>query len=178
MQTWIALFRGINVGGRNILPMVELVAELQPLKLKNIRTYIQSGNVVFESSAKSASSTGKKIAERLEETRGFRPHVLVLKDAELNDAIAANPYCDSKLDPKTVHFYFMDGVPADPNLEEMAKAKAASESFAIVNRLLYLHAPDGIGRSKLAARAEKWLGVPTTARNFRTVQKLQTMTTE
>ena len=178
MQTWIALFRGINVGGRNILPMADLVAELQSLNLRSVRTYIQSGNALFESSARSAGSIGKKIAKRIEETHGFRPHVLLLKDTELADAIAKNPYADSELDPKTVHFFFMGDLPIDPNVDDIEDATATSESFTIVNRVLYLHAPDGIGRSKLAAKAETLLGVPTTARNLRTVQRLLDMTTE
>lgn len=178
MQTWIALFRGINVGGHNILPMADLVAELQSLNLRSVRTYIQSGNAVFESSARSAGSIGKRVAKRIEETHGFRPQVLLLKDTELADVIAKNPYSDSKLDPKTVHFFFMDDLPIDPNIDDIEDAKAASESFTIMGRVFYLHAPDGIGRSKLAAKAERLLGVPTTARNRRTVRKLFDMTTE
>ncbi|HIA17926.1 MAG TPA: DUF1697 domain-containing protein, partial [Planctomycetaceae bacterium] len=83
MVTWIALFRGINVGGNNILPMAKLKSDLESLKLKNVRTYIQSGNAIFDSSAKTASSLTKNIARRIEEQHGFRPHLLIFNRKDL-----------------------------------------------------------------------------------------------
>ena len=86
MQTWIALFRGINVGGRNILPMAKLREDLASLKFKNVRTYIQSGNVVFESTAKKRGPLTRKIEKCVEEQHGFRPHVLVISSDEFTQA--------------------------------------------------------------------------------------------
>ncbi len=73
MQRWIALFRGINVGTNNILPMKELVSDLKALKLENIRTYIQSGNVLFDSEQKNVKALAKTITERIDRQRGFGP---------------------------------------------------------------------------------------------------------
>jgi uncharacterized protein (DUF1697 family) len=173
MQTWIALLRGINVGGKNILPMASLVADLHSLKLQNIRTYIQSGNVVFETRAKNRGPLAEKIAARIEQQHGFRPHVLLLSEAELQHAISANPFSDS--DPKSVHFFFLDSTPTAPDIKSLDDAKAPREEYRIADQVLYLHAPDGIGRSKLAKNAERYLGVVATARNLRTVHKLSTL---
>ena len=101
MQTWIALLRGINVGGKNKVPMAKLSASLERLKLKNIRTYIQSGNVVFESNAKTSASLSKKIAQLVEQEFGFRPKVMVISHLQLLAAIEANPFIEpAASDPK------------------------------------------------------------------------------
>ncbi len=78
---------------------------------------------------------------------------------------------------KTLHFSFLFEPPADPDLKALADAKSPTESYKLTDRVFYLHAPDGVGRSKLAANAEKHLGVVTTARNYRTVNKLLEMVT-
>jgi len=82
MATWIGLLRGVNVGGHNILPMAELRRDLESLKLTNVRTYIQSGNVVFESMAQNASSIAKKVVPHIEERHGFRPHLIIFSRDE------------------------------------------------------------------------------------------------
>jgi uncharacterized protein (DUF1697 family) len=177
MQTWIALFRGINVGGNNILPMAELKSDLESLHLKNARTYIQSGNVVFESTAKSGSSLSERIARRVEERHGFRPKVLLLNREELLAAIESNPFPKAASDPKTLHFFFLAEPASNADTEALDAAKTTTESYELTDGIFYLHAPDGVGRSKLAANVEKYLGVATTARNYRTVEKLLSMVT-
>lgn len=177
MPTCIALFRGINVGGKNILPMKELVSDLESLKLKNVRTYIQSGNVVFQSARKPSGTLGDRIAAAIESRRDFRPHVMLLAVDELERAIAANPFPDAEAEPKSLHLFFLSSRPTDPDVASLRKAKADSERFQLTDGVFYLHAPDGIGRSKLAANAERYLCVPATARNWRTVQKLWEMAT-
>jgi uncharacterized protein (DUF1697 family) len=174
---WIGLFRGINVGGNNVLPMAKLRSDLEALKLTNVRTYIQSGNVVFQSRAKTASSLSKKIARRIEEQHGFRPHLLVLNRDDLRTAIESNPFPKATAHPKTLHFFFLAEPAADPDTTALDKAKAPTESYKLTTTVFYLHAPDGMGRSKLAANAEKYLGVVTTARNYRTVDALWSMAT-
>ena len=96
----------------------------------------------------------------------------------MEEAIAHNPFPEAEAEPKSLHFYFLADLPKVPNLAAIEQAKAPSEAFQLIGQVFYLHAPDGIGRSKLAASAEKKLGVATTARNWRTVQKLQTMVQE
>ncbi|MFT7465316.1 MAG: hypothetical protein ACI9EF_003681 [Pseudohongiellaceae bacterium] len=177
MQTWIALFRGINVGGNNILPMAELRQDLEELKLKNVRTYIQSGNAVFESAAKTTASLTKKISDRIEERHGFRPALLIISHETLLSAIACNPFPDAVEDPKTLHFNFLAEPATHADVKALQACKAPTETFKLTDQVFYLHAPDGIGRSKLAAKAEKHLGVVATGRNFRTVDKLLSMVT-
>ena len=101
--------------------------------------------------------------------------VFVLKKAELERAIILNPYRKAESEPKTLHLYFLSSEAKNPDVERLKKLKANKEEFMLKEKVLYLHAPDGIGRSKLAAQVEKALGVPVTARNWRTVGTLLDM---
>jgi len=175
MKTWIALLRGINVGGHNILPMADLRRDLESLKLRNVRTYIQSGNVVFDSTARSPAPLAGKVARRIEQQHGFRPQVLVLKPEDLMTAIESNPFPTAVSDPATLHFYFLSGPAVDPDTAALDRAKTSTERYEITDAVFYLHAPDGIARSRLAANVEKHLGVAATARNFRTIEKIASM---
>ncbi len=175
MATWVILFRGINVGGNNILPMADLRADLESIGMANPRTYIQSGNCVLKSSVRSAKSLGDQIGDVVERHKGFRPSVLALKASDLRKAVDANPFPEAVGAPKSLHFSFMASKPKKPDLEGLDAIRTASERFELVDRVFYLHAPDGVGRSKLAARAEKLLGVTMTGRNYNTVAKLMAM---
>ena len=174
VRTWIALFRGINVGGNHILPMAALREDLEALDLQEVRTYIQSGNVVFET-AEAMETVGPGIEQRIQERHGFRPAVMMLSRGQLRAIDAANPFPETVGQPKTLHFQFLAAPASTADLEGMAQWKAENERFHLTDRALYFHAPDGIGRSKLAARMEKLLGVPATGRNYRTVAKLLAM---
>ena len=175
MNTYIALFRGINVGGRNILPMKELVAHLQDLGCEHVRTYIQSGNAVFRHEENDASLLTGKIATAVHESHGFEPHVILLTADKLKRAKASNPFPDAEIDPSKLHLFFLASVPENPDLDVIESIRAKSERFAVKRDVAYLHAPDGIGRSKLAARMEKALGVSGTGRNWRSVCKILEM---
>jgi uncharacterized protein (DUF1697 family) len=172
MPTWIALFRGINVGGKNILPMKDLVRELEALKAQNVKTYIHSGNAVFQRPKQEIGTLGARIGRRIENRHSFRPHVLILSAEKLKDAIAANPFPEAESEPKTLHLSFLDSKPPAPDMETLNHLKSPTERFQLVDEVFYLHAPDGIGRSKLAAGVEKCLGVSATTRNWRTVKKI------
>lgn len=171
-STYIALFRGINVGGKNSLLMKELVAIMEVYGYTNIRTYIQSGNVVFESSRTKMKSFTKNIGESIETKYGFKPQIMVLTAADFRNAVAANPFPKAANEPKSLHLYFLADKPQNPDIKALNELKTDSESFELIGGVLYLHAPDGIGRSKLAARAEKSIGVQATARNWNTIAKL------
>ena len=171
MKTYIALFRGINVGGNNMLPMKELVAVLEDLGAQSVRTYIQSGNAVFRSREKDASRLSNEIRAAIKRRRGFEPHVLLLGLEDLERAIEKNPFPEAESDPKTLHAGFLASVPKNPDLTTLERLRQDDERFDLVGKVFYLHAPKGIGRSKLAARAEKLLGVAMTDRNWRTVRK-------
>lgn len=172
MKTWIALFRGINVGGRNIVPMPSLVGLLEEIGCTHIKTYIQSGNVVLQSPEKSAANLRERIRDSIESHFSFRPAVMLLTASQLVTAKEANPFPEGTREPATLHFFFLSDLPADIDESVLHAMSGPKERFQLRGKVFYLFAPDGIGRSKLAANVEKKLGVATTARNFRTVDKL------
>lgn len=172
MAVWIALFRGINVGGKNSLAMKDLKEILEASGYLAVKTYIQSGNVIFQSARSEALKLPERVGKAVSASHGFQPTAIVLSVTEVERAVAANPFPRAQLEPKSLHLYFLATSPRQPNLAGLDAAKTETESIAIVDNVFYLHAPDGIGRSKLAARVEKLLGVDATARNWRTVSKL------
>jgi uncharacterized protein (DUF1697 family) len=178
MNTYIALFRGINVGGKNSLPMKGLVAILQDLGAKNVRTYIQSGNAVFQSAARNPSQLSTQLAAEIKKRHGFEPHVLLLGPEAINKAIAKNPFPEAKADPARLHLGFLAATPRNPDLQKLDSLKKASERFHLGDNVFYLHAPEGVGRSRLAASTEKLLGVPMTDRNWKTVCKIRELAEE
>ena len=172
MSTWIALLRGINVGGNNLLPMKDLTAVLEEIGCSNVKTYIQSGNAVFDSSASNAPQLAKTIGKAVLGSHEFEPLVQVLTIRELEIAVASNPFPNAEANPKSLHLSFLAEEPGSPELDSLNELKVESETWALIGNVFYLHAPDGIGHSKLAARAEKLIGVDATGRNWRTVSKL------
>jgi uncharacterized protein (DUF1697 family) len=175
MHTYVALFRGINVGGRNILPMKDLRAVLEVLGCEGVRTYIQSGNVVCRHSEGTASRLAGRMRAAIESSHGFAPEVLLLTAESLERAMNANPFPEGTAEPSKLHLFFLSTVPVDPDLAALEEARAPSERFELEGDVAYLHAPDGIGRSKLAARLENVLGVSATGRNWRTLCKIMEM---
>ena len=175
MNIYVAFFRGINVGGNNPLPMKTLVAALDSIGARKVRTYIQSGNAVFESAEMSLARLSKQLSAEINKRCGFEPHVHILTLEALSKAIAENPFPDAVTDPSSLHLGFLSSSPKSPNLEKLATLKKDSERFLLTERVFYLHAPEGVGRSKLAANSEKLLGVPMTDRNWKTVCKVMEM---
>ena len=177
MKTYIALFRGINVGSTRSLPMKELTSILEALGCTNIKTYIQSGNVVFQYEGDEKSLVNR-ISSEVKKKREFEPQVLLLTANDIQKAMKVNPFSEAESDPKTLHLGFLTSKPVNPDLKKLESLKTESERFALKGNVFYLHAPDGIGRSKLAASSEKLLGVAMTDRNWRTVCKINDMVGE
>ena len=175
MTTLIALLRGINILGNNKLPMKVLSALLTDMGLREVQTYIQSGNVVFRCDSRKKATLAAKITTAIKAQHGFAPHVLLLEAAELKKAMAGNPFAEAVTIPKSLHLFFLDEAPQQANLNALNAIKTDSERYELAGKVFYLHTPDGFGTSKLAARAEKLLGVPATARNWNTVCKLTEM---
>jgi uncharacterized protein (DUF1697 family) len=172
MSVWIALLRGINVGGRNVLPMKDLVKVMSRAGFDNVKTYIQSGNVVFRSNDSDAGKLADRIRDAIRDNHDFAPQVLVISAGTLHNSADDNPYSDAEVEPKSLHLFFLAARPGKANVAALESLRSRSESYALVDAILYLHAPDGIARSKLAKGAEKALGVAATARNWRTVTRL------
>ena len=176
MATWIALLRGVG-GGIRSLPMGELVKQLEGIGLKNVRTYITTGNVIF-SSTRSATRLETEIEGCIEKKFGFHSNTFVLSVDELRRAAADNPFPQADANPKLLHLFFLSQAPQAPKLDAMNGLKVKSEQFALQGKVFYFYTPDGFGISKLANRVDRLLGVETTARNWRTVGKLLELSKE
>jgi uncharacterized protein (DUF1697 family) len=175
MHTHLALLRGINVGGKHMLPMKTLTRLIESLGGIDVATYIQSGNVVFRHPRKSASRLAVEIEAAIQHDRGFRPEVLMLTPSALDATIRGNPFPDAVSEPNTLHVTFLSSTPEQPDLAALEALRSVRERFLLDGSVFYLHAPDGIGRSKLATRVEKALGVSGTTRNWRTVGALRAL---
>lgn len=173
MKIYIALLRGINVGGKNVLPMKELIAVLEHLGSRNVRTYIQSGNAVFQSDESDAARLSKKISWEIGTRHGFEPDVLLIRLEDFDRAIKQNPFPEAEAEPRMLHLGFLASAPQDPDLGKLENLRKESERYHLIGNIFYLHAPEGVGRSKLAAGAEKLLGVSMTDRNWNTVLKIR-----
>jgi uncharacterized protein (DUF1697 family) len=170
MSTWIALLRGVG-GGIRPLSMRELTVALEGIGLKDVRTYIQSGNVVF-SSTRSAERLAGEIERCIEQKFGFHSRTFVLSVPELQRAARGNPFPQADEKPQTLHLFFLAQPAKAAQLDAMNELKTKSEQFVLKKNVFYFYTPDGFGISKLAAKAGRLLGVETTARNWRTVGKL------
>jgi uncharacterized protein (DUF1697 family) len=170
MKTWIALLRGINIGGHHKVPMKRLTELMDAHGFANVRTYIQSGNIVFDSAAK----PGPEIGDLIEGEFGFRPAVLILGASEFRRALDKNPFdVDAG---NTAHLFFCEKTPKSVDFKVLDSLKAASEQYSLIGKVFYLYAPDGVGRSDLATKVGKaFPGVTMTARNLNTVRKLADM---
>lgn len=168
MQKFIMLFRGVNVSGKNLLPMKPFVTLLEHNGYQEVSSYIQSGNVIL----KSDRNPSANIQTLVESTYGFSPEVFSLNDTEFNLVKDANPYAE--YEGKFVHFYFCQHA-ISLNQEKFTKYRAESEQYLVKDNVFYLHAPNGIGRSKLVANIEACLGQAATGRNLNTVNKISSM---
>ena len=177
MATWIALFRGINVVGNNRLLMKDLVRVLEDEGFTDVRTYIQSGNAVFNSVRGTSRSLADRIGRAVEARHGFRPRIAMLSPRELAEAVAGNPFRAAVAEPKSLHLFFMAHAPPAPDHAALDRIRVGAEAFAFRGRVFYLHTPHGFPTSKLAASAERLIGIDATARNWNTVSRLLEMVT-
>ncbi len=175
MKTWIALLRGVNVGGRNRLPMQSLSQILESAGCEQVTTYIQSGNVVFNGNVDSVDRFGEEIGRAIEKEHGFCPAVRLITADYLTEAIESNPYPEAVFDPKSLHLSFLEHPPREELVSEARQLLSESESFTVIGNLLYLHAPEGIGRSRFASGTERAFKMKITARNWRTIMKLEAL---
>lgn len=170
--TWLALLRGINVVGKNKVPMKALASALETAGFRAVRTYIQSGNIVFRSSSGDPDALARRIERLVERNFDCAPAVVVISKAELAAAVAANPFPQAQQNHKLLHLYFLASRPKAPDVDSLARLDAGREAFAFKGGVFYLWTPDGFPDSVLRSRIERCLGVPATARNWRTVNEL------
>jgi uncharacterized protein (DUF1697 family) len=176
MTVFVAFLRAVNVGGTGIIKMADLKALCEKLGYGDVKTLLQSGNVVFTAKGK-AAAIEKGLAAAIEKAHGFRPAVMVRTAAEMAAIVGANPFPnEAKADGRFVVVAFAAGPPTSGAGERIKAVKVVRERLKLIGRELFIHFPDGQGRSVVTnAALEKALGVPATARNWNTVTKLQAM---
>jgi len=178
MTAYIALLRGINVGGKNILPMADLVKILEGLGAQKVSTYIQSGNVVFHHQEVNSDEYSSVISNEIEKQFGFAPKVLLLTEEEFDRAMDENPFPVTDENGNTLHLGFLASEPENVSIEKLSALKTESEHYCLTPKVFYLYAPDGVGKSRLAAAAEKIIDVDMTDRNWNTVCKIKELISE
>jgi uncharacterized protein (DUF1697 family) len=173
MTIGISLLRGVNVGGNNQIKMQALKDIYQSLGLRDVQTYIQSGNVVFSAAERNLASLEGRIEAEIERNVGFRPRVVVRTLLEWQSVIAKNPFATRPdIDASKLLVMFLTG---DPGLDARQKALSINvgpEELRINGRHLYIYFPEGMGRSKLPPALDRALKVPGTGRNWNTILKL------
>lgn len=173
MTTYIAMLRGINVSGHKIIKMERLRAMFEAMGFGQVRTYVQSGNVIFETD-EPAASLSAKIQKRILKDFGFEVPVLTKSAKELADIVKLNPFVKEKgLDETKWHVTFLADDPPKNALEMLQPLAAEAEKVCIVVRAIYLHCPNGYGNTKLTnTTIEKKLSCGATTRNWNTTKTL------
>ena len=171
------MLRGINVSGHKIIKMEQLRASFAALGFRNVKTYVQSGNVVFEATNDSAPNLSKKIEKKILSDFGFSVPVLLKTSKEIQEIIKCNPLLETPaIDHSKLHVTFLSGDPPKTALEQLRLLAATPEQFRVIGREIYLYCPNGYGNTKLSnAAIEKKLSVVATTRNWKTVNTLLAM---
>lgn len=180
MTVYVAMLRGINVGGQKSIKMEDLRSSFDALGHVNPRTYVQSGNVVFKSGVSLDEDLSGKIEARILKDYGFSVVVIIRAAVEMARIVRDNPFLKEKrIDPTRLQVTFLSELPAKPSLPKMDFLNGAPDQFRILGREVYLYCPNGYGRTKLSNNAiEKTLSVKATTRNWNTVIALAKMTSE
>lgn len=170
---YLALFRGINVGGKNLLPMKTLIEMFQTAGCDRVRTHIQSGNVLFAAIPTVAATLPGSIATRIEETFGYRVPLMLRTAEQLAEVVAANPFLTAGAPEAALHVMFLAGPPNPSRIEALDPGRSPPDEFLVRGQEIFLNLPNGMGRTKLLnAYFDGKLATISTARNWRTVTKL------
>jgi uncharacterized protein (DUF1697 family) len=171
----VALLRGINLGSRR-LPMKELAAILEDAGCADVRTYIQSGNVVYRAAPALARRVPGIVEKAIAERYGFECPVVTRSAAEIDGVIEANPFPEAAAEPKTLHVGFLRDRPAKSRVAALDPDRSPPDAFVVRGREIYVHYPKGSARSKLTPQYfDPRLETLSTFRNWRTVLTLQEM---
>jgi uncharacterized protein (DUF1697 family) len=169
----IALLRGINVGGKNLVPMKELAALFAAAGCSEVATYIQSGNVIFRAPAKLAPKLPAQLTKAIEARFGCRVPVVVRTAGELRRVAEENPFLRERADPDALHVAFLADEPAAARVAALDPKRSPTDRYLVRGREIYLHCPDGLARTKLTNQYfDSQLATTSTVRNWRTVLKL------
>jgi uncharacterized protein (DUF1697 family) len=169
VPTYAALLRGINLGARNKVAMANLRELVADVGAEDVQTYVQSGNVVFRSSVRSAPKLERAIEERIRGDLGLDVVVLVRSASQLAALVDGDPFGE----PEKMHVTFLAEKPAAARVRALDPDRSPPDEFRVAGREVYLRCPNGYGPSKLSnAYFEKQLDVAATTRNWRTVKKV------
>lgn len=178
MPIYVSLLRGINVGGHKKIKMDQLRASLEAMGLKQVQTYIQSGNVVFQTTAKaSLPAVSRKIEARILSDFGHSVSVMSRTADEISRTVAGNPFLKERgLDPDKFHVMFLSESPEPAALKQLASLTAAPDQFRSAGKELYFYLPNGVAGSVVMKNpVDRILAVVTTTRNWRTVNTIHQM---
>ena len=174
-QRHIALLRGVNVGGRNKLPMANLRAIFTAAGCEAVQTYIQSGNVVFEAAQDLAERVPEIVSTAIRRRFGFDTAVVVRSKEALRQVVASNPF-DTSGDPRFLHVAFLGDTPSAEAVARLDPERSPPDAFAVRGCSVYLHYPNGVARSKLTNEyLAAQLQTVSTTRNWRTLLALLEM---
>jgi uncharacterized protein (DUF1697 family) len=177
MTTWIALLRGINVSGQRMIKMDALKSLFESLHLKNVRTYLQSGNVVFDCPEKEAEGLGKRIEAKIRHDLGFEVPVILRSSVAIRNTLRDNPFLTERKED-TAHLYviFLAEEPAAGGFEKLAGITSQEDEFIPAGKEIYLFCPGGYGNTKFSnGFFEGKLKMTATTRNWKTVTALAAM---
>jgi uncharacterized protein (DUF1697 family) len=174
MERYIAILRGINVGGKKKIRMAELKAHLSECALKNIATYNQSGNVIFDHEAAHSRDIAEQIEAIILKHYGFHVPTIVITARELSDILAKNPFVnDRQEEPRRLHVTFLSEPPQQEYIDNVAELINQPDEFVITDKAVYLFCPNGYGKTKFTNTFfEKALKVTATTRNWKTSNTL------
>jgi len=177
MPIYVSMLRGINVGGHNRIKMDQLRTSLEALGLQQVKTYIQSGNVVFKADKISPAALSKKIEAKILSEFGLSISVISRTADEINKTIETNPFLGERgVDPEKLHVTFLSEAPAASALKKLEALTAAPDQSRCLGKELYLYFPNGVSGSSLWKHPlDRVLSVVTTTRNWRTVNALHQM---
>jgi uncharacterized protein (DUF1697 family) len=175
----VALLRGINVGGRNKLAMKDLVSMFADAGCGRVRTYIQSGNVLFDATPGLARKMGTLAAASIRERCGLDIPVITRTIEELADVVENNPFSEAKTDPKLLGVGFLAQRPSVVKLAALDHQRSPPDELVVCGREFYMHCPNGVARSRFtSAYLDSTLGTICTMRNWRTTLKLLELGTD
>lgn len=174
MVTYISILRGINVGGNRIIKMADLKVLLTDLGFLNVQTYIQSGNIVFQFSETNEKTLEEMIQLAIKKQYDFDVPTLVKGIAELKEIVAQNPFLQNEsIDLAHLHVTFLDLIPDQEKLDALANGDYKADEFALIDKSIYVHCPNGYGTTKLTNTFfENKLKVAATTRNWKTTNEL------
>jgi len=173
MNKYISILRGINVSGQKKILMADLITLYESIGFKNVLTYIQSGNVIFETKeAASEIELASQIEEAILKQFSFEVPVIVFKNSELKKRIDSTPFLKDDNLEERLYFTFLNKIP-DPIHVEQIQGDYSPEKFEVIDNVVYFYCPIGYGKTKLSNTFfEKKLKVKATTRNFKTTFKL------